>query len=222
MEKIERWRFQWPIRRFRDERVLQLTNELLYLIAIATNGAVVFNLYGWWILLKQLTVFRKFAEINLKLKKQLVKSLMWNIALYGSEVKKCDKMNYGICIVVPETCAAYQLDWISNYNRANDVAGWQPTPTTADVTITKIAGYVRVRILMNRGFFSRNFGIHSFYATVTLVTEPGNEHVADWSSWRWLWGQIWLCTHACNTLRRPVWRKHSKLIASREPPEGRC
>ena len=27
---------------------------------------------------------------------------------------------------------------------------WQPTPRTADVTVTKIAGYVRVRILMNR------------------------------------------------------------------------
>ena len=50
-------------------------------------------------------------------------------------------------------------DWrSSNYNRANDVAVWpsgrvaiwQPTPTTADVTVTKIAGYVRVRIIMNR------------------------------------------------------------------------
>ena len=39
---------------------------------------------------------------------------------------------------------------LSNYNRANDVAVWQPTPTMADVTITKIAGYVRVRFLMNR------------------------------------------------------------------------
>ena len=27
---------------------------------------------------------------------------------------------------------------------------WKPTPITADVTVTKIAGYVRVRILMNR------------------------------------------------------------------------
>ena len=42
----------------------------------------------------------------------------------------------------------------SNYNRANDVAVyagvWQHTPKTADVTVTEIAGYVRVRILMNR------------------------------------------------------------------------
>ena len=42
----------------------------------------------------------------------------------------------------------------SNHNRANDVAVCvcvcQPTPRTADVTITKMAGYVRVRILMNR------------------------------------------------------------------------
>ena len=30
------------------------------------------------------------------------------------------------------------------------LAGWQPTPTMADVTVTKIAGYVRVRILMNQ------------------------------------------------------------------------
>ncbi len=28
--------------------------------------------------------------------------------------------------------------------------GTQETPRTADVTVTKIAGYVRVRILMNR------------------------------------------------------------------------
>ena len=30
------------------------------------------------------------------------------------------------------------------------VCVWQPTPKTADVNVTKIAGYVRVRILMNR------------------------------------------------------------------------
>ncbi len=45
---------------------------------------------------------------------------------------------------------------------------WQPTPKTADVTVTKIAGYVRVPILMIRWFFSY-FGIHSFYATATLL-----------------------------------------------------
>ena len=30
------------------------------------------------------------------------------------------------------------------------LAVWQPTHRTADVTATQIAGYVRVRILMNR------------------------------------------------------------------------
>ena len=47
---------------------------------------------------------------------------------------------------------------ISNYNRARYPSGrlcvwpcvWQSTPRTADVTVTNIAGYVRVRILMNR------------------------------------------------------------------------
>ena len=48
------------------------------------------------------------------------------------------------------------------------VCVWQPTPKTADVTVTKMSGYVRVRILMNWGFF-RIFGIHSFYATATLL-----------------------------------------------------
>ena len=48
----------------------------------------------------------------------------------------------------------YNTQQISNYNRANDVAVWQPTPKTADVPVTKIAGYVRARILMNRLFFS--------------------------------------------------------------------
>ena len=44
--------------------------------------------------MRQLTEIWKSAEISLKLKKQLVKSLVWSIALYGSEswaVKKCDE-----------------------------------------------------------------------------------------------------------------------------------
>ena len=45
------------------------------------------------------------------------------------------------------------------------LAVWQPTPRTVDVTVTKIAGYVR--ILMNRWFF-RIFGIHSFSLTATF------------------------------------------------------
>ena len=44
----------------------------------------------------------------------------------------------------------YNKKYESNYNRANDVAVWQATPKTADVTVTEIAGYVRIRILMNR------------------------------------------------------------------------
>ena len=39
------------------------------------------------------------------------------------------------------------------------MAVWKPTPITADVT--KIAGYVRIRILVNRWFLA----IHTFYAT---------------------------------------------------------
>ena len=50
---------------------------------------------------------------------------------------------------------------------ADRVSVWQPTPRTADVTVTKIAGYVRVRILMNRRFF-RIFAIDTFYATATF------------------------------------------------------
>ena len=44
--------------------------------------------------MRQLTEIWKSAEISLKLKKQLVTSLVWSIALYGSEswaVKKCDE-----------------------------------------------------------------------------------------------------------------------------------
>ena len=48
------------------------------------------------------------------------------------------------------------------------VCVWQSTSRTADVPVSKIAGYVRVRILMNRLFF-RIFGIHSFYATATML-----------------------------------------------------
>ena len=45
---------------------------------------------------------------------------------------------------------------------------WKPNPRTADVTSTKIAGYVRVRILMNRDFFIF-LAFIVFYATATLL-----------------------------------------------------
>ena len=91
----------------------------------------------------------------------------------------------------------------SNYNRANDVAVWEPTPKTADVTVTKIAGYVRVRILMNRRF-CRIFCIQRFYATTTLLNmslSPAmNMWLTDASDLTVVVGAVW--THACNTLRR--------------------
>ena len=63
-----------------------------------------------------------------------------------------------------ESLAEKELDFdkvrnnniISNYNRASDTSVClsmcvcKSTPRTADVTFTKITGYVRVRILMNR------------------------------------------------------------------------
>ena len=67
------------------------------------------------------------------------------------------------------------------------LAVWQPTPRAVDVTFTKIAGYVRVRILMNRWFF-RIFGIHTFYATATFYT-PGTHALNTCSA------------HACGALR---------------------
>ena len=48
------------------------------------------------------------------------------------------------------------------------VRACETAPITADVTVTKITGYVRVRILMNRWLF-RIFGIQCFYATATLL-----------------------------------------------------
>ena len=45
---------------------------------------------------------------------------------------------------------------------------WQPTPRTADVTVTKIVGYVRVRISHESVFFCI-FGIHSLDAMATLL-----------------------------------------------------
>ena len=69
---------------------------------------------------------------------------------------------------------------------------WQPTPRTAGVTVTKIAGYVCVRILMNRWFFCI-FGIHTFYGTVTLLniwicmqwTDAAVVVGADWTLYPW-------------------------------------
>ena len=46
----------------------------------------------------------------------------------------------------------------------------QPTPRTADVTVTKIAGYVRVRILTNRGIFFVFLAFIFFYAMATLFS----------------------------------------------------
>ena len=48
---------------------------------------------------------------------------------------------------------------------------WKSAPRTADVTVTKIAGYVRVRILMKRWLF-RIFGINSLKFLSTFYT-PG-------------------------------------------------
>ena len=48
---------------------------------------------------------------------------------------------------------------------------------------------------MNQWFF-RIFGIHSFYATATLL----NIWICmNWCSWRWLLERIGLCTHACSS-----------------------
>ena len=54
---------------------------------------------------------------------------------------------------VIRTFAVFKCD-ISNYDRASDACVcpcvYKSALRTADVTVTKIAGYVRVRILMNR------------------------------------------------------------------------
>ena len=56
------------------------------------------------------------------------------------------------------------------------LAVWQPTPITADVTVTKIAGYVHVRILMNRCFFS--YFWHSYIERYGNFVEYMNMHAA--------------------------------------------
>ena len=123
----------------------------------------------------------------------------------------------------------------SNYNQANDVAMWpcvwQPTPKTADVTVTKIAGYVRVCILMNQWFFS--YFWHSKFLRyghfVEYVTKQCNEH--DWCSWRWLWGGLdFAPMHAIRSVDQcdvnipslSPRGSRSKAIANGEPPEGHC
>ena len=54
-------------------------------------------------------------------------------------------------IFMPFYTRHVQLQISSNHNRANErKCVRKPTAITADVTITKIAGYVRVPILMNR------------------------------------------------------------------------
>ena len=70
---------------------------------------------------------------------------------------------------------------------------WQPTARTADVTVTKIAGYVRVRILMNR--FPPVFFAFIVCPLQPLCVEYMNIHAMNWCSWWWLWGRIGLCNH---------------------------
>ena len=85
------------------------------------------------------------------------------------------------------------------------LAMWKSTPTTADVTVTKIAGYVHVRILMNQWFF-RIFGIHTFYATATLLNMHAMNMWLTDASGRWLWGRIDLCTHGVTTMLGVSWQ----------------
>ena len=62
---------------------------------------------------------------------------------------------------------------LSNYNRANDVAMcacvWQPTPKTADVNRHQNRRLYSCPHSHEPGIFFRIFGIHSFYATATLL-----------------------------------------------------
>ena len=75
------------------------------------------------------------------------------------------------------------------------VGDWQPTPKTADVTVTKFAGYVRVRILMNRWFFS--YVWHSLFLRYGHFVEYMTMHEMNWCSGRWFCGRrIGLCTNA--------------------------
>ena len=63
---------------------------------------------------------------------------------------------------------------------------WQPTPRTADVT--KIPGYVRIRILVNQWFFS--YFWHSYFLRYGHFVEYMNMHAMNmWltdASGRWL------------------------------------
>ena len=71
--------------------------------------------------------------------------------------------------------------WVqSNYNRANVVTVWQPTHRMADVTVTKIAGYVRVRILMNRCFFFVFLAMFILFTLQPLCWIYMNVHAMNW------------------------------------------
>ena len=75
---------------------------------------------------------------------------------------------------------------------------WQPTPRTADVTVNKTAGYVRVRILMIRWLF-----FLVFLAFILFTLRPlcwiCEYACNEWCSRRLLWGRIGLCTHGVTT-----------------------
>ena len=73
---------------------------------------------------------------------------------------------------------------------------WQSTPRTADVTVTKIAGYVRACILTNRWFFS--YFWHSYLLRYGHFVEYMNMHAMNMQL-TVVVGRIGLCTHGVTT-----------------------
>ena len=70
------------------------------------------------------------------------------------------------------------------------VCVWQPTPRTLMSPSPK--SQVMFASAFSRiGIFFRIFGIHTFYATATLLCM--NMHAMNLCSGRWLWGRIGFC-----------------------------
>ena len=140
----------------------------------------------------------------------------WHIGVYNSKFTRsvviCEGMTTGKWSIEQKSngiavLIGYTFTFIlsrplySKYNRVNDVCVWDPTPRTADVTVTKIAGYVRARILMNRWFFFRILAFIIFTLMLNIWI------CMQWTDtpWRWVvWGGLDFAYLLARAARNPL------------------
>ena len=106
--------------------------------------------------------------------------------------------------VIRYTCMSLHItglvvtEYISNYNRANDVAGWLATDS-----YNRWCHRHQNRRLCSRRHYHESMIFFVYLAFILLryghFVEYMNMHAMNWCSRQWLWGRIRLCTHGVTT-----------------------